>query len=124
MVDKKFFKPVAIDRWVVVVYEQQRRFNEGAANDMIQGLVNSCRDVGIKLAPTPFIFWENGQGRIADQLKAAGAACAQKMKAGPNLMVVVLPEGGNDIYTAVKHFGDITVRSFVSFLHQRLNTTL
>ncbi|KAF7332103.1 Argonaute-like protein [Mycena kentingensis (nom. inval.)] len=109
MVDKRFFKPVSVDRWVVVVYEQQRRFNEQAANDMISGLVRSCQDVGIKLAPTPFIFWENGQGRIADQLKAAGATCAQKMKAGPNLMVVVLPEGGNDIYTAVKHFGDITM---------------
>ncbi|KAJ7682732.1 argonaute-like protein [Mycena polygramma] len=118
MVDKKFFKPVAIDRWVVVVYEQQRRFNEGAANDMINGLCGSCRDVGIKLAPTPFIFWENGQGRISDQLKAAGAACAAKTGKGPNLMVVILPEllaltehfqGGNDIYTSVKHFGDITM---------------
>ncbi|KAF7292384.1 Argonaute-like protein [Mycena chlorophos] len=109
MVDKRFFKPVTIERWVVVVYEQQRRFNDQAAQDMIQGLVNSCRDVGIKLAPTPFVFWENGQGRIADQLKAAGAAVAKQLKAGPNLMVVVLPEGGNDIYTAVKHFGDITM---------------
>ncbi|KAJ7228592.1 argonaute-like protein, partial [Mycena pura] len=109
MVDKRFFKPVSIDRWVVVIYEQKRRFDAGAANDMINGLVNSCRDVGIKLAPTPFIFWENGQGRISDQLRAAGAACAEKMKAGPNLMVVVLPEGGNDIYTSVKHFGDITM---------------
>ncbi|KAJ7507898.1 argonaute-like protein [Mycena galericulata] len=109
MVDRRFFKPVSIDRWVVVIYERQGRFNESAANDMINGLCASCRDVGIKLAPTPFIFWENGQGRIADQLKAAGAACAQKMKAGPNLMVVVLPEGGNDIYTSVKHFGDITM---------------
>ncbi|KAF7352729.1 Argonaute-like protein [Mycena venus] len=109
MVDKKFFKPVAIDRWVVVVYEQQRRFNDQSAQDMINGLCGSCRDVGIKLAPTPFIFWENGQGRIADQLKAAGAACAQKTGKGPQLLVVVLPEGGNDIYTSVKHFGDITM---------------
>ncbi|KAJ7068346.1 argonaute-like protein [Mycena amicta] len=109
MVDKRFFKPVSIDRWVVVVYEQQRRFNEGAAGDMIEGLIKSCRDVGIKLAPSPLIFWENGQGRIADQLKAAGLAVVKKEKAGPNLVVVVLPEGGNDIYTAVKHFGDITM---------------
>lgn len=57
---------------------------------------------GIKIAETPFIYWENGQGRIADQLRAAGAACAASMKAGPNLIVVILPEGGNDIYTAVK----------------------
>ncbi|KAJ7781167.1 argonaute-like protein [Mycena metata] len=109
MVDKKFFKPVTIDRWVVVIYEQQRRFNDGAAQDMVTGLINSCRDVGIKLAPPAHVCWENGQGRIADQLRAAGATCAQKMKAGPNLMVVILPEGGNDIYTSVKHFGDITM---------------
>lgn len=25
----------------------------------------------------------------------------------PNLFVVVLPEGATDVYTAVKHFGDI-----------------
>ncbi|KAJ6628679.1 hypothetical protein B0H10DRAFT_1777546, partial [Mycena sp. CBHHK59/15] len=108
MVDKRFFKPVEIARWVVVIYEQQRRFNDSSARDMINGLVASARDVGMSaLAPTEFIFWENGQGRIADQLKAAGAACAAKMKAGPNLMVVILPEGGNDIYTSVKHFGDV-----------------
>ncbi|KAJ6562033.1 ribonuclease H-like domain-containing protein [Mycena capillaripes] len=95
----KFFKLVAIDHWVVVIYEQQCRFNEGAINDMINGLCGSCRDVGIKLVPTPFIFWENSQGRIADQLKAAGAACAAKAGKGPNLIVVILPE----------HFGDITM---------------
>ncbi|KAF8195816.1 argonaute-like protein [Mycena galopus ATCC 62051] len=126
MVDKKFFKPVAIERWVVVIYEQKLRFKDQAAQDMINGLCGSCRDVGIKLAPTPFIFWENGQGRIADQLRAAGAACAQKTGKGPQLLV---PEGGNDIYTkcgplslldpspadftawycSVKHFGDITM---------------
>ncbi|KAJ6521406.1 hypothetical protein B0H19DRAFT_1203957, partial [Mycena capillaripes] len=99
MVDKKFFKLVAINHWVVVIYEQQCRFNEGAINDMINGLCGSCRDVGIKLVPTPFIFWENSQGRIADQLKAAGAACAAKAGKGPNLIVVILPE----------HFGDITM---------------
>ncbi|KAJ7368370.1 argonaute-like protein, partial [Mycena albidolilacea] len=112
MVDKKFFKPAAIERWVVVVYERQGRFNDQAAQDMMKGLCGSCCDVGIKLTPTPFVFWENGQGRIADQLRSAGAAVAQKMGKGPQLIVVILPEGGNDIYTSVKHFGDITVWFF------------
>ncbi|KAJ7178793.1 hypothetical protein C8R43DRAFT_974408, partial [Mycena crocata] len=113
MVDNNYFKPVSIDRWVVVIYGQQRRFNEGAAQDMINGLVGSCRDVGIKLASTPFIFWEDGKSRISDQLKAAGAACVQKMKAGPNLMMgprdTIIFCIGNDIYTSVKHFGGITM---------------
>jgi eukaryotic translation initiation factor 2C len=45
-VDKRFFKPVHIDRWVVVVYERVQRFGEGPAAEMIAGLVNSCREVG------------------------------------------------------------------------------
>lgn len=68
----------------------------------------------------PLIFWENGQGNIADvwaffwfetlltllsfpqQLKKAGKACVDQKGNPPTLIVVVLPEGGNDIYTAVK----------------------
>lgn len=45
-VDKQFFKPVEISRWVVVIYEQQRRFGDAAAREMISGLVASCGDVG------------------------------------------------------------------------------
>ena len=60
--------------------------------------------LGIKIKETPFITWENGQGRVADQLRAAGAACAANTGGGPNLIVVVLPEGGHDIYTAVKQY--------------------
>lgn len=67
------------------------------------------------------VTWQNGQGRIADvsggilgrlfesdserlfqQLRAAGAECFQRTKQRPQLIVVVLPENGNDIYTAVK----------------------
>jgi hypothetical protein len=38
------------------------------------------------------------------QLMAVGVECKQKKGAPPNLIVVVLPEGGNDIYTAVKQY--------------------
>lgn len=38
------------------------------------------------------------------QLRAAGGECKQKKGAPPNLIVVILPEGGNDIYTAVKQY--------------------
>ncbi|KAJ7157556.1 argonaute-like protein [Mycena crocata] len=107
MVDKKFFKPVSVNHWVVVIYEQKRRFHENAAREMINGLVASCRDVGISLKPTTFISWENGQGKIAEQLRATGLQYLKAHKQLPNLIVVVLPENGNDIYTAVKHFGDI-----------------
>ena len=45
-VDKRFFKPVEVLRWVVVIYEQQRRFGDAAAREMVSGLVASCNDVG------------------------------------------------------------------------------
>ncbi|KAJ8519388.1 hypothetical protein ONZ45_g3684 [Pleurotus djamor] len=110
MVDKRFVKPVVIERWVIVVYEQIRRFNEQAAKDMVTGLISSCREVGIKVNDErPIIKWENGQGRISEQLRSAGAEVAQRFGSPPTLIVVVLPDGGSDIYTAVKHFGDVTM---------------
>ncbi|EGO01883.1 hypothetical protein SERLA73DRAFT_177463 [Serpula lacrymans var. lacrymans S7.3] len=110
MVDKRFYRPASIDRWVVVVYERQARFNQQAAQEMISGLMSSCASVGINVNDTaPIVTWQNGQGRIADQMRDAGAQCFQKTGVRPQLIVVVLPDGGNDIYTAVKHFGDVTV---------------
>ncbi|KAE9399799.1 argonaute-like protein [Gymnopus androsaceus JB14] len=109
MREKRFFKPVEIPRWALVVYERQQRFNSQNAADMIKGLCESAREVGINMGPTSVILWQNGQGDIEAQLRAAGKAVVDKYKGGPNLIVVVLPEGGNEIYTAVKHFGDVTM---------------
>lgn len=54
----------------------------------------------------PIIKWETGQGNTERQLRAAGTAVRERpgnvRKVLPNLIVVVLPEGGNDIYTSVK----------------------
>ncbi|KAE9402870.1 argonaute-like protein [Gymnopus androsaceus JB14] len=109
MREKRLFKPVEIPRWALVVYERQQRFNSQNAADMIKGHCESAREVGINMGPTSIILWQNGQGDIEVQLRAAGKAVVDKYKGGPNLIVVVLPEGGNEIYTAVKHFGDVTM---------------
>jgi len=45
-VDKRFFKPAAIDRWVVVIYERKQRFGDVQAQEMINGLVTCCQQVG------------------------------------------------------------------------------
>ncbi|KAF9055354.1 argonaute-like protein [Hymenopellis radicata] len=108
MVDKKFFKPTTIKTWILVIYERRNRFDEGARTKMIDGLMQSCRDVGITIDPPCLTKWENGQGVVQAQLGSAGLECRQKTGNLPQLIVVVLPENGNDIYTAVKHFGDIT----------------
>jgi eukaryotic translation initiation factor 2C len=128
MIDKRFFRAATINRWLVVSFADKRTFPEGAAQDMVRGFLQGCRSVGMAVNDeTPFIKYLNGQGRIGEvsdfslplglsriervmkQLRGAGAEVAQKKGSPPDLVVVVLPEGGNDIYTAVKYFGDIQV---------------
>jgi eukaryotic translation initiation factor 2C len=110
MRDKKLFKPMTIKQWVIVVYENQRRFPLQTAQEMATSFCEGAVSVGMRVEDNrPLIFFENGQGNIGEQLKKAGKACVDAKKSPPNLIVVVLPEGGNQIYTAVKHFGDIAM---------------
>ncbi|KAG6838850.1 hypothetical protein H0H87_002264, partial [Tephrocybe sp. NHM501043] len=108
-IDKKFYKPETIKRWAVVSYQGVNRFNEAAAKEMVAGLLSACRNVGMVVQDeNPVIKWENPQGIISDQLRAAGMAVSERAvragqpPGGPNLIVVVLPDGGNEIYTKVK----------------------
>lgn len=108
MIDKRFYRTgEAIRRWVMVIFETQQRFPPPAAQECMRGLVNNCRDVGMSLDPTEVIRYYSGQGKIRDLLKSVGMECISKLGGPPNLFVVILPEGGNEIYTEVKHFGDI-----------------
>ncbi len=45
-VDKRFFEPTEIERWVIVIYEQQRRFGQQNVDGLINGLKDACRSVG------------------------------------------------------------------------------
>ncbi|KAI0734018.1 argonaute-like protein [Fomitopsis betulina] len=110
LVDKKFYKAASFDRWVVVVYENDRRFNMQTAQGVVIGLLAACDSVGIVVKERqPIIRYENPQGRIGDQLKAAGMACNQKNGGFPQLIVAILPDGATDLYVAIKHFGDVAV---------------
>ncbi|KAF8165769.1 argonaute-like protein [Crassisporium funariophilum] len=110
MRSKKFFRPATIRTWAIVIYESPGRFREDVVREMANAFVENAQAVGMTVTDkTPLYFWENGQGNISAQLSKAGKACVDAGKGGPNLIVVVLPEGGNDIYTAVKHFGDVTM---------------
>ncbi|KAH9077159.1 argonaute-like protein [Lactarius deliciosus] len=108
LIDKRMFTPSKVANWMIVVYERQQRFNEQVANQMASDLVRACEVVGISINPQPaLIKWESGQGNIGQQLRAAGGECQRRTNNLPTVIVVVLPEGGNDIYSAVKHFGDV-----------------
>jgi len=71
--------------------------------------------IGIKCPAnyTPVIKYPNAQGKIQDHLREAGAEVNTKYGRPPNLVVVILPEGGNDIYTAVKQYGYLSTVKFM-----------
>ncbi|TFK35934.1 argonaute-like protein [Crucibulum laeve] len=110
MVDKKFFRPAVINHWVIVIYEQERRFNADAAQEMASSLVKACQKFGIVVNDTkPAIEWAPRHSKVSvgEQLRAIGRKSAEAKKTSPNLLIVVLPPNSGDVYMAVKHFGDV-----------------
>ncbi|KAI9063285.1 argonaute-like protein [Trametes sanguinea] len=110
-IDKKFFKPVTINRWCVAVFERENRFRPDLAREMVGGLLQSFASVGITVHETdPVIKWANSNDNVATFLRGIGGECFRKNgnKGGPDLIVAVMPEASADLYMRVKHFGDIT----------------
>lgn len=48
-VEKKFVTPIPIARWVVMIYENKRRFGDDRAQKMVQDFVHACSTVGMSL---------------------------------------------------------------------------
>ncbi|TFK75842.1 argonaute-like protein [Pluteus cervinus] len=107
MTGKHFYKATEIVQWCILVFETEMRFPAQQVKATIDGLVQNCREVGIKMQETKFIRWANAQGAVTQQLNTSVSQCYNVTKKVPQLIVIILPEGGDDIYTAVKHFGDI-----------------
>lgn len=56
MIDKKLYRPAAIQRWIVVIYERPQRFSDSAAQDMVTGLRNATAGMGTSLFYPLFLF--------------------------------------------------------------------
>ncbi|KAF7366306.1 Protein argonaute-2 [Mycena sanguinolenta] len=107
MADKKFYRPATIAAWVLVVLDT--RLPDRLLEDVGRGLVQGCISTGMTVThQLPTVRRVNPQSKIPDQLQLAGTACYQQYGVAPTLFTVILPEGGNDIYTIVKHWGDVT----------------
>ncbi|TFK24647.1 eukaryotic translation initiation factor 2C, partial [Coprinopsis marcescibilis] len=109
MIDKKLYMPCPpIAQWILIVYEHERRFNDEKCRNVIQGLTGEARKMGMNFAhANPLIRYHAPGPQVSAHLDAAGRDVFQKTKVPPTLIVVILPEGGDEIYTGVKHFGDI-----------------
>ncbi|PBK85499.1 argonaute-like protein [Armillaria gallica] len=100
LVDKKFSKPMPLGSWIVVIFVPQHHFRPDDANRMIAALVQGCEAVGelFPLSSEPSnphrSFWACRFQRASHLL--------------PTFIVCILPDKSNaDLYTAVKHCGDI-----------------
>ncbi|KJA19691.1 hypothetical protein HYPSUDRAFT_143440 [Hypholoma sublateritium FD-334 SS-4] len=109
--DKKFKVPVTIQTWGIAIYESSRRFSAPILQEMITAFQRACARVGINIVNVEPVtrYITNPQGVIETQLRQLGVDCIKKYKTPPHLLLVVLPEGANEIYTAVKHCGDVTM---------------
>lgn len=64
-VDKKFYRPTAIQSFAIVVFERRQRFTENDAREMGKNLLDACRQVGINVQDTnPSVFFANGQNGV------------------------------------------------------------
>ncbi|KAK7020337.1 Piwi-domain-containing protein [Favolaschia claudopus] len=92
----------------MIIFESFNRFNDATVNEVAKSFVDGMRSTGITITDAvPIVRRVNGQGNIPKDLQEAGTACFQQKKVPPALFVVILPEHGNDLYTIVKHWGDI-----------------
>lgn len=56
----------------------------------------------MKMEPTTFVRYASPQARVREVLRKLGGEIYNQAKRPPALFVVILPEGGNEIYTEVK----------------------
>ncbi|KAK0217148.1 argonaute-like protein [Armillaria fumosa] len=109
LVDKKFTKPMSLGSWIVVIFLPPNRFSSNEAKETITGLIKACETVGMQVPEKqPLFVYKNPQDIVDKSIFDAVAQNRAERKTIPTFIVCILPDGSNaDLYTAVKHCGDI-----------------
>ncbi|KAK0210005.1 argonaute-like protein [Desarmillaria ectypa] len=109
LVDKKFFKPMSLGHWIVVIFMPQNRFSQNEANRTISGLIQGCEAAGMPVPDKqPLFFYKNPQSNVDQSIVEAMEQNQAERKTAPTFIVCILPDGSNaDLYTAVKNCGDM-----------------
>ncbi|KAF8980636.1 argonaute-like protein, partial [Cyathus striatus] len=107
-VDKTFYKPGAVKKWVIVVFESEGVFNIQHARNVVREMLAAFGRVGISVEDKdPIIRWANGNADVGDELLRAGVECKNQRGSPPDFMLVILPDAAPTIYRDVKYFGDV-----------------
>ncbi|KAK0493436.1 argonaute-like protein [Armillaria luteobubalina] len=109
LMDKKFTKPMSLGSWIVVIFVPQNRFGADAVKDTIKGLVKGCEAVGMQVPDKhPLFVYRNPQSIVDQSISDAVMQYKKERNVFPTFILCILPDGSNtDLYTAVKHCGDI-----------------
>ncbi|KAH8832904.1 argonaute-like protein [Flagelloscypha sp. PMI_526] len=109
MIDKKLWSLCPpIERWILISYERPDRFSQDQGQKMVKDWVRNCRKVGISITDNPNrIRVLNPQGNVLQDLRSEGKAVFDQLRKGPDLYLIVIPDGANDLWNQIKHFGDV-----------------
>ncbi|KZT41885.1 Piwi-domain-containing protein [Sistotremastrum suecicum HHB10207 ss-3] len=102
------YQPAQIGAWVVVIYDS--RFTDNDAAGFCQQLTETAKQFSLRFyKSTPPVMHQNGQGNISQQLQAANQMALNEGAPGARsaLIIVILPPAADDLYAAVKHYGDV-----------------
>ncbi|TFK64153.1 argonaute-like protein [Pluteus cervinus] len=106
MADKVLFQPAQLSSFAVVNYDPRTR--PDTLQQIVRGFLDGAASVNIRVQNTnPIIVTKNAQGNIVRDLMDFGGEVKRQQGALPQVIVVILPDNGNDIYKAVKFFGDV-----------------
>lgn len=97
----KFFKPSRVTSWIIA-YVDSPDCTQKAIQILTDNLTKTCEGAGMTFTSQPNRLRLNGQGDVLPRLRDE----CRRRSTKPSLIVVVLPENSNELYTTIKHFGD------------------
>ncbi|KAG8946727.1 hypothetical protein FRC04_011505 [Tulasnella sp. 424] len=109
MRNKTLYKPTNILGCAIIIYDQH--FGPAHEQHLKESLFNVARTLGIQgMPPDPPVLRKDATGSAYWKHLKEVAAVHESLKGGsPNLIIVVLPEMGDDIYVRIKNAGNIKV---------------
>ncbi|KAJ7255647.1 argonaute-like protein [Mycena rebaudengoi] len=118
MLQKHFYAPAAITRWVLMIHrhveipERDSRSGQGRRqivwDDVIRRFVGACRATGITVVDDKPVMTRRFEDptAILKDLDAVNDECKEKYGT-PTMFLIILPDHDGDLYIRVKHWGDI-----------------
>ncbi|KAG8923760.1 hypothetical protein FRC01_012373, partial [Tulasnella sp. 417] len=110
MRDKMLYRPERITGCAILIYDG--RFRPESERHLKETMYAACQSVGLQGMPQdPPVLRKNATGgQYWNHIKELGTLHKQVKGTMPNLIIVVLPDFGNeDIYVRIKNAGDIKI---------------